>query len=151
KPPPSTRLDRLVNVSDTRLLAALDANHRIRQQLCRPEVVAAFGDEHGNVHLDRSLIHNAHREIGRPVTQEISWLLFDVLGMQGLRYYSRHVDGDQSVCWALHGEVHLDMKSAEHLDPANDEHRAAVQYVSDLYSLPLPMAWAAPVVQTLTA
>lgn len=150
RPPPGTRLDRLVNVSNPHLLAALDVNHRIRQQLRRPEVVAAFG-VHGAVHLDRSLIHNANSEVGRPVTQEISWLLFDVMGMQGLRYYSRHNDGDQSVCWALHGEVHLDMKPAEHLDPANDDHRAAVQYVSDLYDLPLPLAWAAPVAEPLTA
>ncbi|ABS06008.1 hypothetical protein [Kineococcus radiotolerans] len=143
KPPPSIRLDRLVDVFNQRLLAALDSHHRIRSELSKPEVVAAFGDEEGSVHLDGSLIRNASSRVGRPVTQEISFLLFDVLGVQGLRYYSRHADGDRAICWAVHGQVRLDLKSAEYLDPANDEHRAAVQLVSDLYEL--PVAWAAAV------
>lgn len=145
KPPPSAPLSWVLDVFNPDLLSALDEHDRIQRLLCQPEVVKAFGDDHGNVHLDGSLIRNAHRKVGRPVTQEISFLLLHVRSVQGLRYQSRHAEGAQATCWALHGNVPMDMKSAEHLDPANDVHREAVQYVSTRYGLPLPVAWAAAV------
>ncbi len=142
KPPPSAPLTRSVDVFDPDLLAALDSHHRVREQLSRPEVVAAHGDGGGVVHLDGSLIRNANRRVGRPVTQQIGWLLFDVLHVQALRYYSRHSEGGEAICWAVQGDVPLDVKSSEHLDPANPTHREAVQNISERYGLPLPLPWA---------
>jgi hypothetical protein len=142
RPPPSAPLTTSVDVFDPDLLTALDGHHRIRKQLRQPAVLAAYGDAQGDVHLDGSLIRNASTKVGRPVTQEISWLLFNVLHVQALRYFSRHSEGDEAVCWAVRGDVPLDVKSAEYLDAANPHHRDAVQYVSDRYDLPLPLPWA---------
>ncbi len=140
--PSGAVLRKLVDVFDPAVLAALDDHHWIRDHLGRPETVAAYGDDEGAVHLDGSLIRNASRKVGRPVTQQISRLLIDILGMRGLRYYSRHAEGVEAICWAVHGDVTLPVRSVEPLDSNNDVHRAAVQLVATRYRLPLPMAWA---------
>lgn len=140
-PPAPAVLAKLVDVFDGALLAALDDHHWIRDELARPEVVAAYGEPRQQVHLDGSLIRNASKKVGRPVTQRVSRLLLDIVGVRGLRYYSRHEDGDAAKCWAVAGHVHLPVRSLEALDPANDHHRAAVQLVADRYRLPLPLAW----------
>ncbi len=139
-PPENAPVGRLVDVFNPDLLAALDSHHRIREQLCRREVVDAYGKD-GTIHLDGSLIRNASKKVGRPVTQEISWLLIDVLHVRGLRYYSRHAEGEEAVCWALHGDVPMHILPAKSLDPTNDQHRSAVQRVADQYRLPLPARW----------
>ena len=138
--PAGTPRPRLVDVFNPPLLAELDRHHRIRRELQRPEVVAAYG-ENGTVHLDGSLIRNASKAVGRPVTQEISWLLIHVLHVQGLRYYSRHAEGQEAVCWALHGDLPVEISDPEAFDPGNPAHRQAVHRVAAEYDLPLPVEW----------
>lgn len=144
EPSPSRPTTRSVDVFHPDLLSALDGHHGVRAQLARQEVVDAYGDEHGDVHLDGSLIRNANRSVGRPVTQYISWLLFDVLHVRALRYYSRHSEGDEATCWAIHGDVPMTAEPIEHLDPSDGAHRDAVQYVATRYDLVLPPPWQAP-------
>lgn len=134
-------LTKLVDVFDPDLLAALDKHHRLRPHLNRPGVVRYFGDSSGAAHLDGGLIRNASKEVGRPVTQEISWLLLHVQNRQGLRYSSRHSTEEEGVCWALRGGVPVDMVSVAPLDPDDAGHRAAVQQVAARYDLPLPSRW----------
>lgn len=140
-PPAPAVLDKLVDVFDGALLDALDDHHWIRDELARTEVVAAYGDPGQQVHLDGSLIRNAAKKVGRPVTQRVSRLLLDIVGVRGLRYYSRHEEGDAARCWAILGQVHLPVRSLEALDPTNELHSTAVQLVADRYRLPLPPAW----------
>lgn len=143
-PAPGAPLDALVDVFDPDLLAALDGHHRVREQLRRPQVIAAYGDQGGVVHLDGSLIRNANATLGRPVTQEISRLLIEIIGVQGLRYSSRHSEHDQALCWALNGDVPIRPASIEAINPDNAEHRKAVQDVAHRYDLTLPATWARP-------
>jgi hypothetical protein len=143
--PSKAVLSKLVDVFDPDLLAALDNHHWIRAELGRQEVVDAYAGEDGSVHLDGSLIRNASTKIGRPVTQQISRLLIDILGVRGLRYYSRHDEGAEATCWAIEGNVSLPKKSVEPLDSADDAHRTAVQLVAARYNLPLSPLRAAPV------
>ena len=139
---PRAPLSALVDVFDPALLAALDGHHRIRAQLDRPEVIAAHGAGSATVHLDGALIRNANKVVGRPITQEISRLLIDILGVQGLRYSSRHSEGDEAICWAIHGDVPLRVDSVQPMDPRDDHHRGAVHDVARLWDLPLPPRWA---------
>jgi hypothetical protein len=139
-PPRQSDRDRLVDVFDPALLAALDRHHWIRQALERPQVVASHGDG-GRVHLDAGLVRNPSRAVGRPITQLVSRLIIDILRRPGLRYYSRHGEGADAVCWALHGDLALPVLSVQPLDPDDDSHREAVQLVARRYRLPLPAVW----------
>lgn len=141
-PAPGAPLDKLVDVFDPVLLAALDDHRKIRELLDRPEMVEDFADSSGAVHLDGGLIRNASTKVGRPVTQEISRLLIEIRHLQGLRYYSRHEKEDSAVCWALQGDVTVRVASVEALDPHNAGHRAAVQDVAKRYRITLPPRWA---------
>lgn len=134
----------LVDVFNPKLLSALDGHHGVREKLEGAAVVAAYGDEYGRVHLDGSLIRNANRRVGRPVTQHISWLLFETLHMRALRYYSRHSEGEESLCWAVHGEVAVRTVGVKALDPTDPVHLDAVQYVASRYGLALPPVWQQP-------
>lgn len=139
--PASKPAPRLVDVFNIKLLAALDQHHRIRPLLVGPNVVAAQGDSAGVVHLDGSLIRNANANVGRPVTQEISRLLLEILNVQGLRYESRHSSNGEAVCWALRGDLVLETAEDVYLNPLVKLHRDAVQDVAHLYNITLPDEW----------
>lgn len=138
---PTVPPESLVNIFDGDLLAALAGVHSVRKLLGRPEIVKCYGDANGVVDVDGSLVRNPSTVVGRPVTQEISRLLLDLTPVMGLRYISRHDDGEDAYCWALHGDLPVRISSPVQLTPHNESHRAAVQFVAARYQLPLPDDW----------
>lgn len=132
---------KLVNVNDRRLLTALEEQaHQLRDILTDPLNQAAYGDDDGHVHLDGSLIRNPSTVLGRPLTQKIGWLLYEVYGVQGLRYSSRWEE-ENGNCWALHQRLPVRVRSEEPLSPDNLEHRQAVQYAAAQWQFQLPPEW----------
>lgn len=129
----------LVDVYDGGLVSALGRDRRIWQTCQRDPVRDAFAGPGGTVHLDESLIRNAHSDVGRPVTQAISWVLLGLGVAHGLRYTSRHDDAE--TCWALAEGLAVDVHGEVALDPSNIEHQAAVRHAAARHGIILPAAW----------
>ena len=134
---------RLLNAYDPDLLSELDQLPQVQTRLREVAVEKAHGTgRSGQAHLDQSLVRNAASDVGRPLTQTMSWILLSQIHCaDGLRYTSRHDDSE--VCWALRTDVPVVMDELPvPLDPTTPEHRHAVQHAARRLRVPLPPGWA---------
>lgn len=124
--------EQFVNVMDSGFLAAHNRHPRVRRAIDRH-----LGDRYD---LDAGTILLG-LELGRPVTQAVSAVLWDE-GHAGIRYVSR-LDIEEE-CWAVFDRVPVSFEVAVPLDPTDDVHRSAVTSAAALLGLRLPEAWTEP-------
>lgn len=134
---------RLIDAYDPNLLSELDRLPQMQTRLRDVAVEKAHGaGQSGQAHLDQSLVRNAASDVGRRITQTMSWILLSQIHcVDGLQYTSRHDDSE--VCWALRTEVPVVMDALPApLNPTNPEHRHAVRHAARRLHVPLPSTWA---------
>jgi hypothetical protein len=129
----------ILSIDDPAVQAELDRATAVRALLDSPQGRAALSPAGRTPHLDQAAVRLS-TDFGRALTQACSLAIRDRDDRpDGIHYRSRHDDGED--CWALYDHAKVQLLESLPLDPANSDHRGALQDVAALWDLPLPPAW----------
>ncbi len=128
-----------LSIDDPQLQAELDCATAVRALLDSPEGRAALSPGGRTPHLDQAAVRLA-TGFGRALTQACSLAIRDRDNHpDGIHYRSRHDDAED--CWAIYDHAEVQLVESVPLRPGDTHHRATLQNVAALWSLPLPLAW----------
>jgi hypothetical protein len=128
-----------LSIDDPPVQAELDRATAVRALLDSPEGRTALSPGGRTPHLDQAAVRLS-TEFGRALTQACSLAIRDREDRpDGIHYRSRHDDAED--CWALYDHAEIHLAESVPLEPSHAVHRATVQDVAGLWSLPLPPAW----------
>lgn len=133
----------LVSIDDAALQAELDLEPAVRALLDgdagRAALLPPGASASRRAHLDGAAVRLS-TDLGRDLTCAASLALRDrPAPPDGIHYRSRHDDAED--CWALYDHATVVVSDRQPLAPADPRHRAALQEVAALWSLPIPQRW----------
>ncbi len=129
----------MLSINDPVVQAALDREPAVRALLDSSDGRAALSAPGHRPRLDQAAIRLS-TAFGRELTQACSLALWDRSPRpDGIHHRSRHDDHED--CWAIYDHAPVTVRNVVDFTPDDEQHRAAVQAVADLWGLELPPAW----------